>query len=136
MLTATAATKYEPLTLQRLAGAADLDVATAWQYCESFADYLVTTNTAGHAPAGPIWAPINAALLRAIHLMYAAGASTEAIAGVLDMAHREKPDIAPAESERCLTDGPGALAPTGEQAGAAQPLPPPGRSWWQRLLRI
>jgi hypothetical protein len=136
ILTATAATKYEPLTLQQLASAAGLDVATAWGYCEMFADYLATTNTAGHAPAGPIWAPINAALLRTIHMMYEAGETTEAISGVLDRAHRDKRDIAPVESEHSLADAPGAPAPASEQTAPAQPLTSPGRSWWRLLLRI
>jgi hypothetical protein len=134
ILTASAATKYEPITLQQLARAASLDVATVWRYCEKFDDYLVTSDSTGHAPAGPIWAPVNAALLRTIHMLHEAGVTTEAIARVLDIAQRDKPDMAPLLGEP--VDRPGESNANSEQALSAHHLLSVGRPWWQRLLRM
>jgi hypothetical protein len=62
----------EGLTLPQLAAAAGLPFETAARYCEDFADHLIH--------AGPDhWAPINAALLLAIHGLAQAGYDTRAI---------------------------------------------------------
>ncbi len=134
ILAASSSTRYEPLTLQQLAQAAGLDVATTWRYRETFADYLITTNTAGNAPAGPIWSPINAALLRVIDMMYKAGAATESIAEMLATAQREKPEILlPGNNELAA---PAAVeGKPGEEPAAPPPPEAPRRPWWQHLLR-